>query len=175
MKRFTVTLFALFFLLQTPVFSQTRAEKRAMKEAAIKEKIESGTFKIIMTRIFPQKGQMRETRDGYYVELKEGNIFSCSLPYIGTSTSAMIGGQDISVSCKDEEVTPLKGYDEKDEYYVYSFDFTNEGIKVEWKCTIVIFVNGVSRVILENYGRDSISYQGDIQMERPAKKKTKSK
>lgn len=166
MKQVSLLLLVFCLIAWTPLFSQTRAEKKAAKEALIKNKIESGNFTIEISKIFPQKHQERRIYGGYYVRFNDGDRFSSSLPYIGNTNSAVFGTQDLSVSTHEQKVNIQKGYDASGGYYFYTFTFINESITTKWQCSIVIYTDGAARVLLENNGRDSISYTGDLQIEK---------
>ena len=109
MKRFLVILLVLTLFSGVDCYSQSREEKKAMKVAAVKEKLNSGIFKIDITHIIPANMPMRSTYSSYYLEFKK-DTFTCYLPYIGTATTAMIGGQNLSIESENQKVDIRKSY-----------------------------------------------------------------
>lgn len=173
MKRILTFLLVILFGTTTVCYPQTRAEKKAMKIAAVKEKLDSGNFRINITHIMPANQPMTTAHTSYFVEFKK-DTFSCSLPYIGTSTSAIIGGQDLSIKSENQKVRLEKGYDAKEEYTGFVFTFTNTNLNERWECSIVVYDTGVSKIRMDNYSKQPIAFQGDIYIERqPKQKKTK--
>ncbi len=174
MKRFVAFLLAIVLLSGIDCHSQTREEKKAMKVAAVKEKLDSGIFKIDITHIIPANMPMRATYSSYYLEFKK-DTFTCYLPYIGTATTAIIGGQSLSIESKNQKVDMQKSYNEKENYTDYVFYFINSSMKERWQCSIFIYDTGECRLRMDNAGRQSIGYDGDIHFESVPKKKKKKK
>ncbi len=152
--------------------SEIRSERKALMEAEVEKCIADGNIKIIISRIFPTESSSlqkvpvninRNTSDGYYLELKE-DIFSCYLPYIGTSRSAPIGGQNLSLEAKSQKVDITKEYEQKSDSYIYRFSYKNDNMNDIWKCTIQLFKNGDSNIRMDGVSRDPISYRGELQI-----------
>ena len=174
MKRFLVILLVLTLFSGVDCHSQSREEKKAMKVAAVKEKLNSGIFKIDITHIIPANMPMRSTYSSYYLEFKK-DTFTCYLPYIGTATTAMIGGQNLSIESEKQKVDIRKSYNEKEKYTDYLFNFINSSMKEKWQCSMFIYDTGECRLRMDNAGRQSIAYDGDIYFESVPKKKKEKK
>ncbi len=178
---FFVILATLTFINFTPTFAQEKTEKKKVSRAKLKAErkaqektfvlnsIKNDDFKIIINRIFPTESQNipgnnsinRNTSDGYYVELQR-DTFSCYLPYIGVSRTAIIGGQDISLKADNQKVTISKDRDKKNESNLYMFRFKNENTSERWRATFEIFDDGTAAIRMDESNRDPISYRGEM-------------
>lgn len=147
--------------------AQLKAEKKAQEQAAILKCITDKDFKIIISRIYPLNASMqgsnitKVTSDGYYVKLKD-DIFSCYLPYMGTSRTPIMGGQSLALEAKEQKINLISEYDNKTESYLYRFTYKNENVGDQWTCTIQIFTNGEANIRMDGNSRDSISYRGEL-------------
>ena len=134
MRHLVTILIALFIGAYSNCNAQSRAEKKAQKIAVVKEKLDSGNFRIDITHIMPATQPMTTAHTTYYLEFQK-DTFSCHLPYIGTSTSAIYGAQDLSIRSEKQKLSGLeKGYDAKQEYTGYIFEFINTNLNERWKC-----------------------------------------
>ena len=173
MNRFLIFLFALMVAASNNCYPQSRAEKKAMQIAAVKEKLNSGIFKIDITHIMPANQPMTTAHTSYFLDFKL-DTFSCYLPYMGTSTSAIMGGQDLSIKSENQVVRIQKGYVAEDEYTGYIFSFINKNQNEKWECSLVVYDTGECKIRLDNNGKQPIAFQGDIFFPRePREKKTK--
>ena len=174
MKRILTFLFVILFGATTICYPQTRAEKKAMKIAAVKEKLNSGIFKIDITHIMPANQPMTTSHTSYFLEFKK-DTFSCYLPYIGTSTSAIIGGQDLSIRSENQKVKIDTGYIAEEEYTAYMFPFINKNLNEKWNCSMVVYDTGECKIRMDNFSKQTIAFQGDIFFEREVKQKKSKK
>ncbi len=173
MKRFLSFLLVLLVVASNNCYPQSRAEKKAMQIAAVKEKLNSGIFKINITHIMPANQPMTTAHTSYFLDFKL-DTFSCYLPYIGTSTSAIMGGQDLSIKSEKQVVSIQKGYVAEEEYTGYVFNFINKSQNERWECSLVVYDTGECKIRMDNNGKQPIAYQGDIFFPRvPKQKKTK--
>lgn len=175
MRRFLILLLVSIVAVANNCYPQTRAEKKAMKIAAVKEKLNSGDFKIDITHVMPANQPMITSHTGYCLVFKK-DTFSCHLPYIGTSTGAIIGGQDLSIKSENQVVKLQKGYDPKEEYTGYVFNFINTNLNEKWECSLVVYDTGECKIRMDCNSKQTMAYQGDIYFPRePKQKKTKNK
>ncbi|MEF9930691.1 MAG: DUF4251 domain-containing protein [Bacteroidales bacterium] len=183
MKKFILLMVTALMVISVPSYAQNkkekelspkakiRAERKAKEQADILQCISLGKIKIVISRIYPTESVSfqnasgnisKNTSDGYYVQLINNNIFTCYLPYMGTSKTPIMGGQNLSLEAKDQKVEIIKEYDTKTESYLYQFNYKNENIGDTWKCTIQLFTNGEANIRMDGNSRDSISYTGKL-------------
>ena len=174
MKRFLIILLAITVAASNNCYPQTRAEKKAMKIAAVKEKLNSGVFKIEITHIMPANQPMTTAHTSYSLKFNK-DTFSCYLPYIGTSTSAIIGGQDLSIKSENQVVRIQKGYVAKEEYTGFVFNFINSNLNEKWECSLVVYDTGECKIRMDCNSKQTMAYQGDIFIEREPKQKKNKK
>jgi Domain of unknown function (DUF4251) len=178
MKKFILMMAALIILTapsyaqekqETPKQQKTRlkAERRAQEEAAILKCLTDKDFKIIISRIYPLEASMqgsnitKVTSDGYYVKLKD-DLFSCYLPYMGTSRTPIMGGQSLALEAKEQKINLIWEHDTKTDSYLYRFSYKNENVGDLWTCTIQVFTNGEANIRMDGNSRDAISYRGEL-------------
>lgn len=181
MKKFIVMMLALF-LAASPVISEsyaqeqkvklTRAEKKALKEkkkaqekARLKNALKTCNFKIIINRIYPSGMNAINTNDGYYIKVENG-VLDMHVAYMGSSTSAVWGEQRQGIDVEAQKITINSQYNEKDESWIYLFNFINDNIKDNNTCTMEIYDNGTANIRIESHSRDAIQYSGEIRFDK---------
>lgn len=177
MKRIFLFILTLTLALTVNLQAQTRAEKKAIKEAAVKEKIATGIFKIDITQIIPQNQQMINTLATYYIQFNNDSL-TCYLPYIGNSTTAVYGSQNLAIESEKQKIKIEKGYDAEEECTGYQFSFRNKNNNDLWKCLMLIYNDGDCRIKLENYSKLPIAYFGKLDIQKitfPKQKKAKKR
>lgn len=149
-----VILSALFFTLT----AQNKQEKKKEKIDAIKELIESGHYKIEVSRAYPQKGNSVYLTSPYSLEIRNDSVIS-QLPFYGRAYSIPYGGGD-GLMFK----APLDEYDVK-----YNAKKKNYQIKLKattredtFQFTVDIYSNGSSRINANMRNRGPISYSGEL-------------
>lgn len=157
--------------------SELKAQKKAEQQNTVIKSLTEKDFKIGISRIYPTESSSlqnlptnnRYVSDGYYVQLC-GDLFSCNLPYIGTSHTAVIGGQNLSLGAKDQKVEIKTDYNKTSDSYLFQFDYKNENMNDKWSCTIEVFTSGEANIRMQGISRDPISYRGEIQLPEQKKK-----
>ncbi|MCQ2116721.1 MAG: DUF4251 domain-containing protein [Bacteroidales bacterium] len=180
MKKFIVMMLALF-LAASPVISEsyaqeqkvklTRAEKKALKEkkkaeekARLENALKTCNYKIVINRIYPFGMNAITTNDGYYIKIENG-VLDMHVPYMGSSKSAAWGEQRQGIDVEAQKITITSQYYDKNESWIYQFNFINDNRKDNNTCTIEIYDNGNANIRVESNGRDAIQYSGEIRFE----------
>ncbi len=178
MKRFLllVCLLTSFLSAQVcPSYAQeqsvkmSRAEKKALKKQKEQEErliienaCKSCNFTIVISRIYPSGLNAINTTDGYTLKIENG-VLDVHAPYMGSATSAMFGEQRQGIEASAQKVNVIQEYYEKNESWLYQFNFINDNSKERWTCTMEIFDNGNANIQMECNSRDMIKYSGDLE------------
>lgn len=139
----------------------TRAQIKQMRAQNIMNCIQKDSLYIVVDRINPMGTTSQSSSDGYYVKLQNGKV-SMYLPYMGNSTSPIMGGQRLSIDTSEQPVNIQKETDLKNECTYYLFYFKNDNINEKWECILQIYDNGYTLLKLSSPGRDSVGFQGKL-------------
>lgn len=157
------TIRMLFFLLLVAVISvstlsaQTKKEKKEMKQQAVKELVLSEKYKIDVNRALPARGRSVSLTSPYSVEVRNDSIISY-LPYYGRAYSIPYGGGE-GLNFK----APINDYKiEWDKKGTAKIQFTARSTEDRFSFNIDIFSNGSSSIFVNMQNRQSISFQGDL-------------
>ena len=121
--------------------AQTKKEKKELKKQAVEKLVTSGKYKINVNRALPARGRSVTLTSPYSVEIRNDSVISY-LPYYGRAYSIPYGGGE-GLNFK----APLTDYKED------KFDFS-----------IDVFSNGSSTIFVNMQNRQSISFQGELDM-----------
>lgn len=161
MKR-RVRLFALFLLLATGAqwsIAQSREEKRAEKEQALKSRIESKEYCIEVNTALPRRGFNIQLTSSYSLEIKNDSAFSL-LPYYGRAYSIPYGGGD-GLSFK----SPIENYKlSYNKRGTAKIEFTARTKEDVFKFNMSIFTSGSSSISVTMQNRDSIDFSGELKI-----------
>lgn len=180
MKKLIVMMLTLL-LAASPVISEsyaqeqkiklTRAERKALKEkkkaeekARLENALKTCNYKIVINRIYPFGMNAITTNDGYYIKIENG-VLDMHVPYMGSSKSAAWGEQRQGIDVEAQKITITSQYYDKNESWIYQFNFINDNRKDNNTCTIEIYDNGNANIRVESNGRDAIQYSGEIRFE----------
>ena len=151
----------LFLIVAQPVMAQSRNEKKAQTERAVKEAIVAKQYKISVNHMQPMRGGSRTLTSDYSLEVKNDSVFSY-LPYFGVGYSIPYGGGKGLIF-----KAPISEY--KTEYLKkgkagISFKTANEEDKYEYRLTI--YPNGSASIHIQPTNRQAISFSGDMDIKK---------
>lgn len=159
------TIRMIFFLLLVTVIgapalsAQTKKEKKEMKQKAIKELVLSEKYKIDVDRAIPARGRSVSLTSPYSIEIRNDSVIS-HLPYYGRAYSIPYGGGE-GLNFK----APISDYKvEWDKKGTAKVRFTARSTEDRFSFNIDIFSNGSSSIFVNMQNRQSISFQGDLDM-----------
>lgn len=162
MKTSRLILSGLFFLIITqPVMAQSRNEKKAQTERAVKEAIVAKQYKISVNYMQPMRGGSRALTSDYSLEVRNDSVFSY-LPYFGVGYSIPYGGGKgliFKAPISEYETEYLK----KGKAGI-SFKTANEEDKYEYRLTI--YPNGSTSIHVQPTNRQAISFSGDMNIKK---------
>lgn len=137
--------------------AQTKKEKKELKKQAVEKLVTSGKYKINVNRALPARGRSVTLTSPYSVEIRNDSVISY-LPYYGRAYSIPYGGgeglnfkaplTDYKLEWGKKETAKIKLRSEEDK-----FDFS-----------IDVFSNGSSSIFVNMQNRQSISFQGELDM-----------
>lgn len=159
------TIRMIFFLLLVTVIgapalsAQTKKEKKEMKQKAVKELVLSEKYKIDVDRAIPARGRSVSLTSPYSIEIRNDSVIS-HLPYYGRAYSIPYGGGE-GLNFK----APISDYKvEWDKKGTAKVRFTARSTEDRFSFNIDIFSNGSSSIFVNMQNRQSISFQGDLDM-----------
>ena len=141
----------LIMAISIPTLSaQTKKEKKELKKQAVEKLITSGKYKIDVNRALPARGRSVMLTSPYSVEIRNDSIIS-HLPYYGRAYSIPYGGGE--------------GLNFKAPLTDYKLDWDKKGTaKIKFDFDIDIFSNGSSTIFVNMQNRQSINFQGEVDM-----------
>ncbi|MEG0462336.1 MAG: DUF4251 domain-containing protein [Bacteroides sp.] len=139
------------------LYAQSKKEKKEEKEKAVKEVVESGNFKIDVSRAYPQGGRSVQLSPSYSLELRNDSVFS-NLPYYGRAYSIPYGGGDgLRFNA------PLETYKmETKKNNAIKITFITRSKEDRFDFFIQIFPNGTAAIDVSMQQRQSISFSGEL-------------
>lgn len=153
----------IFFLLLVAVIgapalsAQTKKEKKEMKQKAVKELVLSEKYKIDVDRAIPARGRSVSLTSPYSIEIRNDSVIS-HLPYYGRAYSIPYGGGE-GLNFK----APISDYKiEWDKKGTAKVRFIAQSTEDRFSFNIDIFSNGSSSIFVNMQNRQSISFQGDL-------------
>ena len=157
------TIRTIFFLLLVAVIgaptlsAQTKKEKKEMKQKAVRELVLSEKYKIDVDRAIPARGRFVSLTSPYSIEIRNDSVISY-LPYYGRAYSIPYGGGE-GLNFK----APISDYKiEWDKKGTAKVRFIARSTEDRFSFNIDIFSNGSSSIFVNMQNRQSISFQGDL-------------
>ena len=151
----------LALLVGIPTLSaQSKKEKKEQKKETVKKLIESENYKIDVNTAMPMRGRSIPLTSPYSLEIRNDSVISY-LPYFGRAYSIPYGGGD-GLDFK----APLKEYDmkmDKKGNAVIEFVARNPEDRYEFRAKV--YTNGEASINVNMQNRQSISFQGELEME----------
>lgn len=141
--------------------AQNQSEKKAQIERAVKEAIDSKTYKIDVNRMQPMRGGSRTLTTNYSLKISNDSVYSY-LPYFGVAYNIPYGGGKGLVF--SEPITEYKTKELKKGRMQIDFKTRSEGDNYEYSLTI--YPNGSTTIHVQTSNRQSISYTGDMAIEK---------
>ena len=139
--------------------AQTKKEKKELKKQAVEKLITSGKYKIDVNRALPARGRSVMPTSPYSVEIRNDSIIS-HLPYYGRAYSIPYGGGE-GLNFK----APLTDYKlDWDKKGTAKIKFTARSTEDKFDFDIDIFSNGSSTIFVNMQKRQSINFQGEVDM-----------
>ena len=161
----------IFFLLLVAVIgvptlsAQTRKEKKEMKQQAVKELVLSEKYKIDVDRALPARGRSVTLTSPYSIEIRNDSVISY-LPYYGRAYSIPYGGGE-GLNFK----APISDYKiEWDKKGTAKIQFIARSTEDRFSFNVDIFSNGSSSIFVNMQNRQSISFQGDLDLTKREEK-----
>ena len=158
-KQILMLLLALLVGLPT-LSAQSKKEKKEQKKEAVKELIVSENYKIDVNTAMPMRGRNISLSSPYSLEIRNDSVISY-LPYYGRAYSIPYGGGD-GLNFK----AILKEYNvemDKKGNAVIKFVARNPEDRYEFRAQV--YTNGEASINVNMQNRQSISFQGELEME----------
>ncbi|MBP1615951.1 MAG: hypothetical protein H6Q13_3399 [Bacteroidetes bacterium] len=141
--------------------AQSKEEKKAEKEQAVKEKIESRNYSVDVNTALPRRGISIHLTSSYSLEVRNDSLSSW-LPYYGRAYSIPYGGGD-GLTFK----APIEGYKlSYDKRGTAKIEFTAHTKEDLYEFNILIFTSGSSSISVNMHNRDSIDFSGELNMKK---------
>ncbi|WP_297329087.1 DUF4251 domain-containing protein [uncultured Bacteroides sp.] len=140
-----------------PAFAQSRSEKKARIERAVKEAVDAKTYEINVDRMHPIKGGSRTLTTNYSLKVRNDSVYSY-LPYFGVAYSVPYGGGKGMIF--NEPLTDYTTKKLKKGKVQVAFQTRSEGDNYEYSLTI--YPNGSTTINVQATNRQSISYTGEM-------------
>ena len=160
-KKKQIFMLLLALLVGLPTLSaQSKQEKKEQKKEAVKKLIASENYKIDVRTAMPMRGRSIPLTSPYSLEIRNDSVISY-LPYFGRAYSIPYGGGD-GLNFR----APLKEYDmkmDKKGNAVIEFVARNPEDRYEFRAKV--FPNGSASIDVNMQNRQSISFQGELEME----------
>lgn len=162
MKSYTLGFFLMILLVgcSTPAtMSTTRKERKEDIKTAVKERVESGSYRILVNRAMPLGARSVNLTSVYSLEVRNDSVYSY-LPYFGRAYSVPYGGgkgltfnapvsqYDLSYSKRGAAEVKLVARNNED---TYTF-------------TITVQPTGTAYISINMYNRQTISFDGELDM-----------
>lgn len=140
-----------------PAFAQSRSEKKARIERAVKEAVDAKTYEINVDRMHPIKGGSRTLTTNYSLKVRNDSVYSY-LPYFGVAYSVPYGGGKGMIF--NEPLTDYTTKKLKKGKVQVTFQTRSEGDNYEYSLTI--YPNGSTTINVQATNQQSISYTGEM-------------
>jgi len=160
-KRLVVSLLAVAIIGFTPLFAQNKKEIKEKRIAAVKERVESRNYEIEVNRALPMGAPSITLTYDYSLKIKNDSVYSY-LPYYGRAYSIPYGGgKGLNFRA------PLKKYEmEIDHKGRINIRFETQNSEDHFKFIINIYDNGSANIDVNMQNRQSISYYGDLNIDK---------
>nr|WP_320058318.1 DUF4251 domain-containing protein [uncultured Bacteroides sp.] len=141
--------------------AQNKKEKKAEKEQAVRENIESKNYSIDVDIALPRRGTNIHLTSSYSLEVKNDSVSSW-LPYYGRAYSIPYGGGD-GLTFKAPIENYKLTYNKKG---TAKIEFTARTKEDLYEFNIAIFTSGSSSISVNMHNRDSIDFSGELNMKK---------
>lgn len=141
--------------------AQNKKEKKAEKEQAVRENIESKNYSIDVDIALPHRGTSIHLTSSYSLEVKNDSVSSW-LPYYGRAYSIPYGGGD-GLTFKAPIENYKLTYNKKG---TAKIEFTARTKEDLYEFNISIFTSGSSSISVNMHNRDSIDFSGELNMKK---------
>jgi len=163
---YTTSLLALLVILGQPTQAQdSKADKQAAKEAAIKNLVDSQNYVFVAQTVIPLSGRTRQLTSDYDMKVTQTSII-CDLPYFGRAYQAPIdpsqGG--IRFTSKDFEYTSTPGKKQG-----WTITIKPKDYKDVQQMTLSISSDGYASLQVTSTNRQPISFNGVVRAPRVKK------
>ena len=139
--------------------AQTKKERKELKKQVVEKLVTSGKYKIDVNRALPARGRSITLTSPYSVEIRNDSVISY-LPYYGRAYSIPYGGGE-GLNFK----APLTDYKlEWDKKETAKIKFSARSEEDKFDFIIDVFSNGSSSIFVNMQNRQSISFQGELDM-----------
>lgn len=136
---------------------ESRSERKARTERAVKEAIDSRTYKINVNRMQPMRGGSRTLTTDYSLKISNDSVYSY-LPYFGVAYNIPYGGGKGLVFSE-----PLTGYTtEKLKKGRTRIEFKTRSEGYEYRYSLTVYPNGSTSIHVQPSNRQAISYTGEV-------------
>lgn len=155
-----------FCFLFLDLIAQDKSSKEQDKAAVIKEMIDQKSYTFNAEFTTPMKGGRRYLDPGYTLKVRPDTVIS-DLPYFGRAYSAEYGSSDgglkaTSTSFEYEMKDRKKGG--------WEILIKTKDQKEQLQMVLTIFDNGSASLTVSSTSRQPISYDGNIDLKKPAGK-----
>ena len=160
-KKKQIFMLLLALLVGLPTLSaQSKQEKKEQKKEAVKKLIASENYKIDVRTAMPMRGRSIPLTSPYSLEIRNDSVISY-LPYFGRAYSIPYGGGD-GLNFR----APLKEYDMKmDKKGNAVIEFVARNPEDRYEFIAKVYTNGEASINVNMQNRQSISFQGELEME----------
>ena len=142
--------------------AQTKKEKKELKKQTVEKLVTSGKYKINVNRALPARGRSVTLTSPYSVEIRNDSVISY-LPYYGRAYSIPYGGGGGGEGLNFK--APLTDYKlEWDKKETAKIKFSARSEEDRFDFSIDVFSNGSSSIFVNMQNRQSISFQGELDM-----------
>lgn len=154
-----ILLWLLCTIAAMPATAQSRSEKKARTERAVKEAVDAKRYKINVDHMQPMRGSSCALTTNYSVEVRNDSVLSY-LPYFGVAYTAPYGGgKGLNFN---EPITDYKTEQLKKGKVRINFKTRSEDDNYEYSLTI--FPNGSTSLHVLPSNKQSISFTGDMEI-----------
>lgn len=137
--------------------AQDKKEKKELREKAVKEQVESESYKIEVSTAYPQRGKTVHLSSNYSVEVRNDSVFSY-LPYYGRAYSIPYGGGEgliFNAPISEYKMETKRKGDAK-------VDFTARSKEDRFRFAMTIFPNGSASINVSSQNREAINFSGEL-------------
>lgn len=161
MKSYTLGFFLMILLAgcSTSATTSTRKERKEDMKTAVKERVESGSYRILVNRAMPLGGRSVNLTSVYSLEVRNDSVYSY-LPYFGRAYSIPYGGgKGLTFNAPLSEYN--LSYSERGAAEVKLVARNNEDT---YTFTITVQPTGTAYISINMYNRQTISFDGELDM-----------
>lgn len=137
--------------------AQDKKEKKELHEKAVKQQVESESYKIDVSTAYPRRGKTVHLSSNYSVEVRNDSVFSY-LPYFGRAYSIPYGGGEGLIF-----KAPISEYKmETKKKGAMKVDFIARSKEDRFQFRMTIYSNGSASFDVFPQNRESIAFSGEV-------------